>query len=562
MFVPFRPLFPATFALLVVSTTTAVSAEPEPWLVVDVHRPARLLRHELVTSVRSALAESPDFRDRQRTPELERVRGLLEFVENALGVEWESGLDRLVRRARLQGFDPDRPMANVLVVESDSRETQVELLNALAKRIPPLGPLAEQVGSGAAASRPVRIGPLLVAVDGARILVSGDESLLKRVGSETLPAANDADLVLSARLNVDRLRDRIEAEEAFAFPHRDPGAVATVGGWLARIRNGRELHVELRSRERGLEVSASLISERTGDVPRIGGFFAPADSAQPTPLRPTGTIFAASWYRDYARLWADRDELLEAEVVERMEERDGEVRDELKVLGLNRLPSEVVGMLGTDYHVVVMRGESPDYDVHRDERLPMAAVAISLRDEQAFRETFEPVFKVVGLILAGEQKMLVKQAPHGDAVITTARYRDDRGSRESGNALRYHFAPSWTVARGHVVVGSTRRSVATVLEEIERKRSTNVEVHGNREAAASENGFVSFREAAVALQEARPLLVGRAQLEEGISSRRADTELRVARTILEALGSATIRTSTDDTTINVTLVVGHTDATK
>lgn len=538
-----------SFALLIaVSVLPATVTADDAWLEVRLDRPGRLLDHDLVTLVRDALVESPDYRDRLDTPEMQRLDGGRVILEETLGVDWRTGLDRLFRHAELRSFDPRKPQQAVLVVQSDSRETLAKFLAAIADRQPGVRPVANDAAGPATETPDVRkLGQAFVAIDGPRLIVSPIEQRVRDAIGQSLDTSKEGDgPVLRANVDLTVVRELPMFGKGLQLPARDPGAVATIGGWMDHLLRGRSVSLELDTTDAGLTLTGRLESDAAGsDAPRVAGYFAPANEPAPAPLEVRGAILSASWFADYARMWEDRRSLVAPEVADRMEKRDEESAKELEVLGLRRKPSEVVGLLGTHYHVVVLRGGDVGYDVDLKERLPRATLAVSLRDADEFRATLEPVFRFFGAILAGEQKLLVTT----EDGITSARFRDDPQSRGRGNRLRYHLSPSWTITDRHFVIGTTRSAVTDVLPGLKNPPASTPNT--------TSSSVISLSNAADAVDDARTLLVNRAQLDQGVTSRRAEAELNVFRTILRTLDGIRTRTTATDDTIEVTIEIGR-----
>ena len=216
--------------------------------------------------------------------------------------------------------------------------------------------------------------------------------------------------------------------------------------------------------------SASRRLKLRTDIP---GFFASPNRPVPAPLAVPGAIYSASWSRDYGTLWDARRDLLTAAAADRLEEQDREVRQGVKVLGADVLPSDLFASLGDSWRVVVVGGAGSDYAIDPFPALPAAGLAVSLRDPAAFDRLAGPLLRGVRLVAAfGGAKM----QPFG-------RDRDRRrgrtfpspacGSRRrprppaSGDRVRFNAAPAWATFRGHFVAASNRPTLRAMLETLE-----------------------------------------------------------------------------------------------
>ena len=89
-----------------------------------------------------------------------------------------------------------------------------------------------------------------------------------------------------------------------------------------------------------------------GEYAGLRGFFASeASESAPPLLHPIGMIFSAGWFRDYQKLWDARSELVNSELVRRLDAANERARSEGLRVGI----SDLVKWIGPHFRIVAAR---------------------------------------------------------------------------------------------------------------------------------------------------------------------------------------------------------------
>ena len=459
--------------------TAALAAPPGPFapnsaqsaVVLELPDPPALARHPLIVGVWNELAAAPGIADALDRPDSERLFAPLRFVADRTGRDVPTLLSDLTTggvRFESAGIDGG---PSALSITAASPEVWAEVLPAVRVW------LARAAGPLAAAGA---VPPDLA--DGAewgteelRYRLDGPTLRLAAAGADFAPAAgHDEGRLLSLRFDPAALRAAGAFPPNLAPPWSDPNLAAYLGGYAAALDGAGTISLTLSDSREESNVSRGLsaILALSGETPAVPGFFAPPGAGAPGPLPIAGAIYSAAWFRDYGALWQARRDLLTGDAADVLDAKDDEVRQGVKVLGADVLPSELFSQFGTSWRLVVVGGLPREYAVDPAPELPAVAVAVSLKDPERFAELADPLLRGVRLVAAfGGAKM----QPFRDAAdepggpdLSGLRFADGPGAAATGDLARFNAAPVWAVHRGHFVAASTRplaRAVLAALDE-------------------------------------------------------------------------------------------------
>ena len=454
----------------------ALSVFAPPAVVLEVPDPPALAARPLLAGPWADLRGAPLIRAGLGRPEFDAVLDPLNFVADRLG----RTPGELLAAATAGGVRAELPATGggpaAASVAADSPETLRATLDAVrvwvARVADPLtaaAVLPPELPEGT----PWELGDLRYQIDGPTLAVA--------TGGADWPAPIDADSATLLRLavNLDAVREAGTFPPGLAPPWDDANLGAFLGGYAATLAASSQAELTLSDSRRETGDSRGLRLRLSMDAAnRPPGFFAPPDGAVPAPLDVPGAIYSAAWFRDYGALWEARRELLTASRAEFLEAKDDEVRQGVKVLGADVLPSELAGTLGASWRVVIAGGLGTDYAIAPDAALPAAGLAVSLRDPEAFERLADPLLRGIGIVAAfGGAKMQpfrlrerVASADGNDrrVRISGLRFADGPGAALAGDQARFNAAPCWLVHRGHFVLASSRpllRAMLAALEE-------------------------------------------------------------------------------------------------
>lgn len=514
--------------------------------VLEVQRPMRLARHPLVSRFWDVVRESDGVRRAMQAPEFDPLRQGMALLEAAAGTDGPAALDRLTAGGVTLAVVPGPPPRGVLILTSDdpallarvTERAREEIVRRLPDEQRAAGLPTESHGDTVC----YKVGPAWYAVQGARLVVASDPPLLQqtldRPAAAPVPTADDAAPLARLWVDLEVVRHAPQLEKALALPSNDPGQVAFLGGWLDLLRQSEELTAELSLGPATADFTLRLPAGTGRTTPALRGFFITADAQAAPLLRPPGTIYTATWYRDYAALWEARAQLATAEKVATMEKADADSRQQLSVFKLDLSLSDIVRQLGPHFRVVAARQQETGYRVPVTDRLPAAALVIDVRDEAAFKAKVTPLLRAVGL-LAAFRPMGPKMRPaaYRGAQLTGLWFRDDEEAAAQGNRGRFNFSPTWTLTRGHLVLGSTHELVCRIIDQLDQPADTD--------PATTERQWLSLTELAAATNDLRETITRGLVFDQGLTLDEAEREAGILERAIQTLGEITTRTTFD-----------------
>jgi len=517
-------------------------------LVVEVNQPVKLLRHPLIRQVVADLSRSEEVRRRLASDEMEPLRQMRTFLEQSLGVGWQKGVGRLTAGGVAFAVTTSPKPTVLIVMTADRPDTLKTLTTAFRRELTrrgvniPSKTYRSEVG--------YKVGDAWYTVIGRRMLISSDGEQLKGMVDRLLdwkPAAQpkrsaSADLVptLRARLDLTALRKLPQLAEPLKIPSKNAGLLTAIGGYIDLIRRGTSATVELRAAGETIDLHLSIAAGSHQVTPGLEGYFVTADNQRAAPLlKIPGTIYSASWYRDYAALWNSRNKLVPPAVVKRLEKRNDEIRQQFSVFGGQAAPATTVRSMGSHFRLVVARQQESLYRIPMPNRLPAGAFVFDLRDEAAFRVQALPLLRGIGLIASfGKAKALSKTSRYKGAVLTTIRFRDDPAAVRTGDRFRYNFSPTYSITRRHLILGSTREIVRDVIDQLNRSPAAE-----ELSPQTTELQYLSGAELAGALQDSSEAIIRGFVLNSGLSLDEASDELGHLVRVLKTLGGVSVRSS-------------------
>ena len=526
---------------VIVALVPAVAlAEPPAWwpqesvVQVTVERPAAALAHPLVRDVSQAIAETPLFQVEQKAVDRLKLNQARELIETSLGQPWPTAIDSLVTRAwfgiALPAGVGQQPEA-ILVIEAHAPEVITKFLSAgrdlLAKQNPPVVPQARQAGNhqwfqlGDAGY--AQIGPYLLTASRTAAL----EKLLTK--ADALPANASIPEAARVELNVDleKLGTIPQFSKGLQWPTNNGGLVVTAGGYVELLRRANTARATLTFEGESIALDITADAGTDGLPPALAGFFTTGESPAP-PLQIADMLASVSWVRDYAPLWTHRADLITADALAPAE-KEYEKHRARNGFGLD----EVTAWLGTRWRFVVARQNETVYRRQPSEKLPVAALVVSLRDETAFTEK---VFTFLDKSARGPVTLVFgypKSTEYAGAKITSVRIKEPEGASEIVD-YRYSVSPAMTVAHGHFIVGSTEEIVHQVIDELARQQA--VSEAPRFPAGTTDVQHYSFRDAARLVGEFRETILRRIVLEGGLTVAEGEKNTDAVAKILERLG--------------------------
>jgi len=556
----------------------ALAAEPaarelvpaDTLLLIEVNHPLQLIENPLAQDIWERIQGTHGVQEALASPQVEKFRQAARFIEKSLGLDWKTGLSRLTEGGIVFAVQPQKPDSEpivIAVVTAADEEVLKAFIDAAQAEIRRQAASSRGAGQPQSSQSEVgkspdpesteyrsyachRVGNGRFSVIGRRLIVSNSQAGLKAAldrqagadpekgfdppASLRLASSTGAAPVIQATVNLKRLREDPKAEKALTLPANDLIPVVLLGGYLDLLRRADFGAAALFVGGPTYELKVRVPVGSEGTFPWLRGYFASetTDAALPL-LKPAGTIFSASWFRDYKRLWDARSELFNADLVKQIEQGDAKARSDGAHIG----PSDLVGLLGPHFRLVAARSREMVYKIKLDERLPAFALVASLRDEAVFRQrVLTPVDGLLLFLISANQGE-VKSADYRDAKITTIRFPERADVAESDKRALYNFDPSYTLTRGQLLVGSTAEIVRDLIDELDRQGPpAAAEARPERQTDRQELSLAGLSEFLKGYQEQ---FVRGAVLGHGLSPADAEKEIAIFHDLLKRLGSVT-----------------------
>ena len=525
--------------VLLLAAAAVAPAPPQDTVVLEVPRPAAIAGHPLVSEVYEALAGLPGLRERLDRPELDAGLAPLRFIAGRTGRDLPALLSKLTAGGvRFESAGVGGGPAAVSVTAA-SPEIWTETFAAarvwLARTADPV--------TAAAVLHPNLSDGTEWDLGEFRYRLDGRTLRLAAAGAGYAPPTSPAPADRLARLELDlaALRAGGALPVSLGPPWSDPNLGTYLGGYADALQESETLALTLSdSREGAVDsrgLSLALDYDAGVDVP---GFFLPPDRTLPAPLAVPGVLYSTSWFRDYRTLWENRGGLLTGGRVAALEARDDEIRQQIKVLGADVRPSELITQLGPVWRLVVAGGGT-GYDVEAVPPLPAAGLAVSLRDPERFEELATPVLRGVRLVatFGGAKMQPFRERPTlTDPGLSGLRFADGPGADRSGDLARFNAAPSWTVHRDHFVLASTRPLARQIVAALDAEAAAGQTLP----AGVTESQRLDPAAFAAALERLGPSASLGFVADAGLDAGESEAAVAAIAAALRRLGAVTVTT--------------------
>ena len=525
--------------LLAAAAAAVAPAPPQNAVVMEVPRPAAIVRHPLAAGVHEALAGLSGLRERLDRPELDVGLAPLRFVAERTGRDLPALLSELTAgglRFETAGVEGGPAALSITAATPELwKETFAAARVWLARTADPVT-AAAILHPNPADGTEWDLGELRYRLDGPTLHLAA-------AGADYAPPASPEPADRLARLELDlaALRAGGALPDSLGPPWSDPNLGAYLGGYADSLQKSGTLSLTLSDSfvadvdSPGL--SLTLDYDADADVP---GFFLPSGEPLPAPLVLPGAMYAAAWFRDYRTLWESRGDLLTGDQVAALEARDDEIRQQIKVLGADVRPSELITQLGPVWRLVIAGGET-GYDVAAVPQLPAAGLAVSLRDPGRFEELATPVLRGVRLVatFGGAKMQPFRERPTPtEPGLSGLRFADGPGADGAGDLARFNAAPCWTIHRDHFVIASTRPLARRIVAALDAEAAAGPTLP----AGVTESQRLDPAAFAAALERLGPSASLGFVSDAGLDAGESEAAVAALATALRRLGPVTVTT--------------------
>lgn len=540
-----------TFAvvLALVATPTFAAANTDLLPAGDVIRieapnGTAILKHPLIDKLRKEIIAGEQWKTAQASPQFDRLRLIGQIIEKATGKNWIDGLQQLTAGGVAMSFNPGKPNGATFVIAAKDNATikrfESTVQDFVKSRLPESQRDHVYLPTKRDGFEYTKIGNAAYAIVDERLIFGSDEkrlvAALKLLSRKRRAGASSRNVAIRLKVDVNAVRKIPGVAKGLRIPTKDAGLIAFLGGWIDLLRRGNTFVAELSVEKDTLDLRLRTNATYDKTTKGLKGYFADSTSQSAAPLlHLPGTIYAASWYRDYQSLWNNRRQLVTAKTVKKLEEGDDTVKQQLSVIGSTAAPSRIFSLAGPHFRVAVTRQGETDYRIKPESRLPAGVLAVGLRDEKAFRKEVTPFLKGLGLILAFEQQLQTRKSTYKKADLTTLRYADDDGSAAKGNRIRFNFATTYAITRGHFIIGTTPGIVRKTIDAIDRQAT----VKSHPPVAATERQHLDLNAAVSALNDFEWQAIRGLVLQAGFKVDTAKSEIGRLKNFLKNIGNIT-----------------------
>jgi hypothetical protein len=596
-----RSLVIVTLCLAIAHANLGFAAEPSSRqllppgsaVILEVRQPQVAFQHALVKRLVPILAQSRAVRDALGNPDFDIFRDSIQHFETQLGISVPQIIESCAGEGLLLSASSDQPQQFAAILTGRDPEKMARLPEVTLS-------LARKIAAGRGQNLPdpvskshqghayFQFGEAFYSVAGNRWMLSNQEAVLQGMLDRLDGKNPNTETELSSQLaktssdtpgvrliaDLPALKRFPKFNEVAKWPPKDIGAVILAAGWLDLAQRSRTAIVDIDLGHDALVASVKFPTPSTDAssnsteklTPGTVGFFASDPGAAAAPLlEPPHLIYSLSWYRDYWKMWENRANVPLPDQVANLETQIASV--EKGNLGYSGF--DMIRLLGPHHRVVVTRPGPNPYKVEMLDRLPTFGLVLELKDEKEFKDrVLLPVQRILGIV-AVTNKMVGQTLQHGSAEISALRFTEDPVAVKSSDRVRYNFEPSYSVTRGHLIIGSTSHLVRTLVDELDRIKASNAPVQIQVTAATSEQGVATtsqgtasqrprapgstefqklqFDELANVLTDLHGLAVRNSVLNDGLTISEAEAELSIVQQIVTTLGEVQVAAGFDQT---------------
>lgn len=536
-------------ALELLPASTAVYVEvPKPADVIGA-----IFDHPLATQ----LEDEEAYRQLLVSPEYGKFRLGLGFVELAIGMSWRKAIEGLSAGGIHFGVDARTNGAVALIQARDQatlerfRDLALKFARDEARKKGEPDPVKSAEYRGITAyrvdqARFATLGPWLVLTNKDELgkwivdtwLDGNPENLGADAGFRAARASRRGEPAAWSFVRLAALRDAGVGKGLFAGRAENPVAELLLGGLLSTLQKTPHLTAQADLDRQGLRVRLAVPHDRSWVPASRAYFFGPDGRAEaPRLLRPTGTLFNLTAYRDFAGWWNSAPELFDENTNAQIAKSNSDLST---LFGGRDFGQDILSTVEPDWQLVVTRQKYAEGDTSPKLKLPAGALVFRLRDPEKNRRLWKVTFQsligflnVVGGMESRPSFELDSSTLAGGQIVSAQYGPPGSDGRLTAGAIYYNFSPSM-VTVGDRLILSTSRPLA---EELAQLKPEAVEPAGDRRINAQVR--LDGPSAREALIDNRGQLIAQNMLDKGHDREHAEREidtLLVLTKVVRSLG--------------------------
>ncbi len=358
-------------------------------------------------------------------------------------------------------------------------------------------------------------------------------------------AAQDPEMAIWALARMDRLR--VIDPKSYAMKEVDAGAVFVFGPWIETLRKADWLTASVTWTESRLAANLA-IGAPSGSIPAPMKGFRPSGSDQGAkpPLKPAGVIASASLWRDMSAVWEARGEIFPPESQQNFAQLDTFAG---QFFGGRDFGNDVLGALGQDWRLVVVKQDPAALHPRPDVLLPGFALVVDLNGEDPeFSQRLLAAYQsFVGLANLGAAQSKAPPLMQGSeqfegVTISTARFLPppkDAAASDEPVHIRHNLSPAVAQVGNRFILSSTVETAKALITTILAGKPAS-DARGDQTLRIEAEG----QALSALIDQNREPLIDRIVVKEGKSREVAGGEVNLLEALANYLGQGGL-TATD-----------------
>ncbi|MFL5331138.1 MAG: hypothetical protein ACJ8C4_19780 [Gemmataceae bacterium] len=402
-----------------------------------------------------------------------RFRQLVAHFEKTLDRQWPDLLDDLTGggAALALRFDPQPPPA-MLVIKAKNEDTLrrafdlfVEVVKTELERAEKPEKIETHSYRGftgykfSADSYAAVCGPVLFFSNkaeavkaGIDLCIDGSAESLARTGKAQIARKFvEGRPVAWTYLDLDRIHNMTEAQEAYRYPRGDPGNLAFLQGITDVTGKSPFVALGHYASTEGLRTTIYMAAGREATPAGLALHLPPEGRPGSLPLlAPKNTVMSMSYFLDLGKLWNEREKLF---VESTRKEIEGAEQKLGRFLGGRKL-SEMLTSIGTYHRFVVVTPEASGYTIKPDQVQPAFAFVTDMRDPK-FAEGMNTILRATALVAGLQVKLKMTEEKVGPVTMVCYRFPEEGKIADDANNNRFNFSPCFARVGDQFMVCST-----------------------------------------------------------------------------------------------------------
>ncbi len=433
-------------------------------LLVQIRQPRRLVETLTTLDTLKQLQQLAPVRELLDSTSSRRFYQLLAYFEKELGAPWPELLDRLAGGGAVLGVKIGPNPAPVLLVIQGHDDKLIgkffELgLNVLEQELARQESKNMPVKGSYEGIDTVRIGAEFhAAVAGNTLFVSNNEKALRagldlhrghgKKSMADVAGVPDAakllppDPLVSFWLNMETIRKSAEAKAVYKNPPRDdPNQTVLLGHYFDLLGRAPFVCAAVYPEKAGFVATIRAPRGRDGmGLDQLMHVPPPGKPGSRPLLEPKNVLYSESSFLDIARIWTERDRLLNGQQVQALEKFDKQSVPFLAGAKVSKLLTQTAPY----YRFVAAYQAKIGYKTTPKISIPAFALVWELREPESFGKSMETILRGVALLAGAQAKLKLVEEKYQGCNLVGYRFPEDQPLKNDVNDLRFNFSPCFT----------------------------------------------------------------------------------------------------------------------